>query len=112
MNYLCIHVIPHPSLSSMSVFNEVIKEVDVALDRLLPNGVTLLDVKLQIRVLASRFYEFKEYIELPGVHFNEQNLTVTVDPNNYVKLQQVGQTRYTYKVTLLYIIPYIKYNDC
>lgn len=79
MNLLRNRSAPHPSLSSMKLFDEVISEVHVALDRLIPNGKTLLDVKLRIRALSSRFYDFKEFIGEPGVHFDQQTLQVSVD---------------------------------
>lgn len=102
MSFLRRRASPHPTLSSMNVFDEVIKQVQIDLDRVLPNDVTLLDVKIRIRALCSWFYDFKEYIAESGVHFNRQDMTVTVDHTQYAEPQHVGQSRNTYKVILLY----------
>lgn len=86
MNFLRVATAPYPTLSSMLIFNEVINQVH-------------FDVKTRVRALQSRFNDFKEYITEPGVHFNPNNLTVTIDPAQYVA-QHAGDSYRTYKVIL------------
>lgn len=107
MSFLRRRATPHPPLSSMNVFNEVIQQVQIDLDCILGKNVTLLNVKKRIRSLRSWFYDFKEYIAEPGVHFNWHNMTVTLDHTQYVQPQHVGQTRSTYKVIKLYLYCHI-----
>lgn len=99
MGLLRYRAAPHLSLSATKVFDEVIREVHTELECLRPNEKTLLDVKLRIRALASRFWDFKEFIGEPGVHFNHQTLQVSIDPTQRTP-RHVGQTREAYKVIL------------
>lgn len=101
MKYIRIHAAPHPTLSSMKVFNEVIVAAHLDLEQSAPNKVTLLDVKERVRALRSRFYDFKEFINEPGVHFNHHNLTVTIDKAQYVA-ENVAPSRTSYKVIFMY----------
>lgn len=110
MDLLCYRSAHHPSLASIRIFDEIIKAVHLDLDRLLPNGKTLLDVKLRVRSLRSRFYDFKEFIGEPWVQFNPHTQTLTVDATHEV-VEHVGQTRNTYKVILKFYIVYAdKFN--
>lgn len=103
MSFLRRRATPLPTLSSMNVFNEVIQQVQIDLDCILEKNVTLLNVKKMIRSLRSWFYDFKEYIAEPGVHFNRHNMIVTLDHTQYVQPQHAGQSRNTYKVIKLYL---------
>lgn len=97
MNLLRYRAEPYPTLSSMKVFDDVIRKVQGDLEIFIPGGKTLLEVKLRIRALGSRFGDFKEFIGEPGVTFNPQTLKVTVDLS-LCRTQIVGQTKETYKV--------------
>lgn len=88
MNLLRYRAEPYPTLSSMKVFDDVIRKVQGDLEIFIPGGKTLLEVKLRIRALGSRFGDFKEFIGEPGV---------TVD-SSLRMTQIVGQTKETYKV--------------
>lgn len=100
MHVLSVAAASYRTLSSMQIFNEVINQVHFDLDRLLPKKVTLLDVKARIRALRSRFYDFKEYITEPGVHFDPNNLRVSIDPAQYTA-EHAGASHMTYQVIFI-----------
>ncbi|KAL7134899.1 hypothetical protein ABFS83_11G056600 [Erythranthe nasuta] len=69
----------HVSLEDAHVFNTILFNAAISFERAYGLQTSYFTVKSQFVLLHERFQEFKEYINLPGVSYNNANNKVTVD---------------------------------
>lgn len=77
-------------LRSVGVFNAVIVQLARKMYNKYGDDVTLNKVKRRVEELRSRYNSFKQFLDLPGVHYTPYHERVTVKETYWANVNQNG----------------------